>query len=50
MFLVSTKTYFTFNLLTKLTHTAFISAIIVVVVTAIVVRVLTAIDKQKVTF
>ena len=44
---VSTKTYFTFTLLTILTHTAFISAIIVVVVTAKVGQALTAIDKQK---
>ena len=44
---VSTKTYIMFNLFTKLTHTAFISAIIVVVVTAIVVQALTAVDKQK---
>ena len=47
MFFVSTKTYFTFNLLRKLTHTSIISAIIVVIVTAIVSQALTAIDKQK---
>ena len=46
MFLVSTKTYFIFNLLTKLTYTAFISGIIVEVVTAKVAQALTAIDNQ----
>ena len=44
---VSTKTYFVFNKLTKLTHTGVTVAIKVVVVTAIVAKALTAIDKQK---
>ena len=47
---VSTKTYFMFNKLTKLTHTGVTVAIKVVVVTANVAKALTAIDKQKTYF